>query len=1220
MKTVFAFISLFFLHFTSTAQENAAAPTDSIRHRIFLIGDAGELKDGKHPVIEWLKKNADWDDKRNTAIFLGDNIYEYGLPSEGEPNYKRYKEIIDYQMSLVKGKKAKAYFVMGNHDWKNGKIGGWQQAVRQVDYINGQLQSNIEAYPQNGCPGPDIIELDTLVALSLIDTQWFLHTHDKPGPGSNCTSKTIEEFSTELSEAVQLHPNQLMVVVTHHPLRTYGVHGGGTYSLRHHLFPLTELNKNLYIPLPGLGSVYPIARGIFGNIQDVNHPLYRGMARTIEEAVKDHPNPIIVSGHDHSLQLLKRDSLYQIVSGSGAKVSDINEKKKNDELIFGEETYGAAVIEVTKSGKVSTRFFSIESPGYNTPLYAQDLFTIKRTLTQATLDSLRPLPDSISVVANPSLKGSAFSRFLVGNNYRKEWTQQVTVPVLDLGQEQGGLRPVRVGGGKQTKSLRLQDKTGKEWALRSIEKFPEAAIPPDLRQTFAKDVVEEGISASYPYASLSIEPLAQAAGLPTIRRKLVYVPDDPRLDRFRVEFSNRLAVLEEREPATVKKTDGTDEVVLKLAKDNDDHIDQRTVLKARLLDNFIMDFDRHEDQWRWSTTDTGKGKLYFAIPRDHDQAFFINQGLIPRLASKTWFVPEIQGFRARAKNIKTFNKPARNFDRFFLNELTEQQWRQYTDSFLNIMTDDVIENAMRQQPIEVQPYAVNSIITKLKKRRSAFNSDMMEYYRFISKEVSITGSNQKEQFTITKNTDESVQVTSHKIEKDGTVSSKIYDRLFDPAVTKEVRIYGLGDEDRFIVEGGDSPIKIRLIGGPGNDEFINNGNEGNVIVYDAVYEENKVTGNKEGIRLKISNDPEVNTYNRFDYKYNYVNPGTTVAYNVDDGLFFGLQLEVVKQGFRKEPYKTRQFISGARAFNTGALRFRYEGDWTKLVGNHDLLARADVRAPVNVTNFFGLGNETAFDKGKPGKETYYRARYDFVDASLLLRRQLQSWMRVNYGVGFQSFRVEEEQNTGKFVSQTAINGLEPATLYRQKAYAGAHLKLDINSRNNRTIPTRGFVMDVNLRPMAGLNNQSSNLMRADVDMRIYASLFSLPRLVLASRFGWGKNYGKFEFPQAYYLSGTDNLRGYRRDRFAGRSRAYNNTELRFKAADFSTYLFPGAIGFLVFNDVGRVWVDGENSSEWHVGNGAGIWIAPIKRFVLTAHVVRSKEEKPMPYVTFGFQF
>jgi outer membrane translocation and assembly module TamA len=73
-------------------------------------------------------------------------------------------------------------------------------------------------------------------------------------------------------------------------------------------------------------------------------------------------------------------------------------------------------------------------------------------------------------------------------------------------------------------------------------------------------------------------------------------------------------------------------------------------------------------------------------------------------------------------------------------------------------------------------------------------------------------------------------------------------------------------------------------------------------------------------------------------------------------------------------------------------------------------------------------------------------------------------------------------------------------------------------------------------------------------------------------------------------------------------------------ANFSTYLFPGSVGLLVFNDVGRVWMDHETSDEWHVGNGVGIWVAPIRRFVVAAHLTHSKEDKAMPYVSFGFQF
>jgi len=83
---------------------------------------------------------------------------------------------------------------------------------------------------------------------------------------------------------------------------------------------------------------------------------------------------------------------------------------------------------------------------------------------------------------------------------------------------------------------------------------------------------------------------------------------------------------------------------------------------------------------------------------------------------------------------------------------------------------------------------------------------------------------------------------------------------------------------------------------------------------------------------------------------------------------------------------------------------------------------------------------------------------------------------------------------------------------------------------------------------------------------------------------------------------------------------YNNTELRIRLANFNTYLFGGVIGINIFNDVGRVFMDDEDSKRWHDGFGAGVWISPIKRFVFTASFTHSKEEKALPLVSFGFQF
>ncbi|HEU0063562.1 MAG TPA: metallophosphoesterase, partial [Flavisolibacter sp.] len=655
---------------------------DSINQRIFLIGDAGEMPGNTHPVIAWLKINADWNDVKNTVIFLGDNIYPLGMPMVGEPTYNEAKRILDDQISLVKGKKARAIFIPGNHDWKNGKLGGWQQIMNEMDYINGLEQKNIQAWPINGCPGPVQVELTDKIIVAIIDTQWFLFLHDKPGPGSNCDAKTLDEFQTELREIVNTHPNQLLIVAMHHPIYSYGTHGGD-YTIKEHIFPFTALNPKLYIPLPVIGSLYPLSRGVFGSIQDIPHPLYWTMSRSIEEVIKKHPNPIVVTGHDHGLQLIKRDSIPYIISGSGSLLTKI---KPGRFSVFSDVEVGFAMLEVWKSGKVDIKYYNMNCADLDHPNFSNNLKTIA-PLPPTAVDTTKIILDSVVVVsASNKLKGSKFQKFLIGKNYREEWSAPIRLPVLDMGKEEGGLIPIRQSGGVQFKSLRVQDKTGKEWDLRSVIKYPSAVIPPDLYLIPTTNSIADGISASYPFGALSMNVFSNAADIPYQRNKLVYLPDDPRLTRFRSTFKNTVAIMEEREPTNVKTANNTDEMVLKMLKDNNVRIDQVTVLRARLLDNYVMDFDRGEGQWQFTTYDTGKVKTYFAIPVNRDEAFFTNQGLLPALARKPWLVPELQGFRPKSKNIKTFNRSVRNFDRTFLNSLNEDDWNREIDKFLKAMT------------------------------------------------------------------------------------------------------------------------------------------------------------------------------------------------------------------------------------------------------------------------------------------------------------------------------------------------------------------------------------------------------------------------------------------------------------------------------------------------------------------------------------------------------
>lgn len=829
--------------------------------------------------------------------------------------------------------------------------------------------------------------------------------------------------------------------------------------------------------------------------------------------------------------------------------------------------------------------------------------------------------DSVTAPGSPYFKISGARSFWMGYNYRREWKTPIKVPVINLATEYGGLTPVKRGGGKQTKNLRLEDPNGREYSLRSVEKFITAkTLPGGLESEAAADLVSDGISASYPYANSSIPVLSHAAGIPSGQIRLVYIPDDPRLGEFREDFKNMLAILEIRLPDSVKKGFDTEDVVEKLKDDNDNEVDQLALLRARILDMYVMDLDRHEDQWQWGAVDKDKGKLYYPVPRDRDQAFYVNQGLLPGIAKWPWLVPQLQGFRVQAKNIKRFNWAARNLDRFFLNELDEQDWKQAVDLFVSQMTDDVIQQALEKQPPEIKHLRWNEIIEKLKARRQYLAGEVMQYYRFLSENVDVVTSDKKELFDITLNDDGSVLLQVFKITNEGEQSTKMFERLFDANVTKELRLYAMGGNDKFVLRGREDKIKIRMIGGPGDDEFENTTNSGETgIVYDLETENNKVTGE---LKNKIRNDTLANFYNRLGYKYNQVIPFVNIGYNKDDGLFLGASIKVISHGFRKEPYKNLHEFDVSTAFSTNAWNFRYYAEFISTFGHKsDLLFDADIKAPNNTTNFFGYGASSVYDKSMPGEYRFYRARYELGDISLLLRKRFSEKVIATIGPTFQFYKLDpnEDLNKTRYIVLTApFTDLDPNTLFAKQSYVGGKFNFDVDLRDNKIIPQKGINWVSSLRHLSGLNDASYDVTQLNSEFTFYLSV--VPKwIVFANRFGGGHNFGDFEFYQAQYLGNESNLRGYRKYRFAGRSKLYNNAEVRIRIANFKTYLFPGALGLIGFYDTGRIWADNDDTNKWFSGYGGGFWFAPLRKLVITFTYAASKEDK-LPLVGLGWKF
>lgn len=827
--------------------------------------------------------------------------------------------------------------------------------------------------------------------------------------------------------------------------------------------------------------------------------------------------------------------------------------------------------------------------------------------------------DSISTPASKLFKINGSKSFWMGANYRKEWTTPVKAPIVDLSKEKGGLTIVKRGGGKQTRSLRVADPTGREYNFRSIQKFITGkTLPLDLQSEAAEDIVADGISASYPYAALSMPVLAEAAGVPYLKVKLVYIPDDPKLGEHRKDFKNLLAYLEERLPDSIDKGYDTEDVVKKLKEDNDNDVDQLALLRVRLLDMFVMDFDRHEGQWEWGAIDKEKGKQFYPIPKDRDQSFYINRGLLPHIVQWPWLVPQLEGLKAKTKNIKRFNFAARNLDRFFLNTLTKEDWKSAVDKFLPQMTDAVIEKALAQQPPEIRAISSGKIIQTLKERRQYLADDVMEYYKFLAEIVDVTASDKTELFDITRNDDGSILLTIFKISKEGATETKLYERLFDPQDTKEIRLYAFGGADKFTVKGTNDKIKIRMIGGEGVDHFEYTGTSGDGgIVYDSLRENNTITGK---LKNKMSNDTIVNEYDPIYYKYNQVIPFLSLGFNLDDGLYLGGWMKIIHHGFRKTPYKNSHTITLNHSLTSKAFNFRYNAEFIGVFGRRsDLLFETDFKAPA-ISNFFGYGVNSFYDKSKPGRFRYYWARYNLGDISLLLRKNFSEKVIMTIGPTFQFYKMDstDKNNRTRNIVQTAANGLDPATAFSKQSYVGGKFSLTADTRDNKIMPMKGIFWQTSVRHLSGLNDASYEVTQLNSDLSFYIQLIK-KKLILVNRIGGGHNFGDFEFYQAQYLGGEDHLRGYRKYRFAGRSQFYNNLEMRIGLANFKTYLFPGSLGLLAFYDTGRIWADDDDSNKWLSGYGGGFWISPLRRLVLTFTYSASKEDK-LPLIALGWRF
>jgi hypothetical protein len=824
-------------------------------------------------------------------------------------------------------------------------------------------------------------------------------------------------------------------------------------------------------------------------------------------------------------------------------------------------------------------------------------------------------PPTVVVVPGERYRAGWLGRIFLGSTWRDLWTTPIQVPVLDLGSFDGGLTPGREGGGLQTKSLHFKSANGHHWDFRSVDKDPTRVLEPDIRESLLGSLAQDLTSVENPAGALITAPFLDAAGVLHPSPLLFVMPDDPRLGEFRSSFAGMLGLMEshdEKRFPGVDKLLTTYELFERLEKRSDERVDPRDYLRARLIDIFVGDWDRHVDQWRWVRIHEGGAGIWRAVPRDRDEALSRFNGVVPDIAE--YYTKQLVSFRADYPSIEKLTFSGRYTDRRFLVGLEKPEWDAVTADLVAKLTDATIDEAVHRMPKEFYAKQGAKIRGMLRSRRDKLPRASEDFYRLLAQDVDVRGTEGADDIEVVRNADRSVGVTLYSRDP-GTgqrVGAPFFHRTFKSDETDQIRLYLLGGADRVLLQGpGEKSILVRIIA---------LGDEAQII------DQSRCGGctdiRRERVKLAAKNADGADPAPTRDELQARFEPTRDwgwdllffpqLTYDSSRGLVAGALGVFRSYGFELEPF-SNQTTFGA-AYSTGTSQPRV-----------DLATKFRTRSPFSILGyisysgmdqvfFFGLGNKAPRNQQLQDAGFYQTEQKRFI-LHPLLDLQIAGPFHASVGGLFEH-----------------VSNVDPNTLAAQTpGFAATSLmaveaNLNLDATETRALVPQGFKASVLGRYYPSLLDLSSDFFKLRGSAAYFLPFHLLTHILLGVQVAGEKNFGTYPPFEAAFLGGipgavgldpgtfTGNLlRGYDLNRFAGDASLVGNVDLRIAIGTWNMVL-PIRYGLLGVFDIGRVYYAPESSTKWHKDGGGGLWAtfllaAPGYRIVstLNAIVVGSEE-------------
>ncbi|MFK7776473.1 MAG: BamA/TamA family outer membrane protein [Saprospiraceae bacterium] len=1205
---------------TVVVKENNLANTEAISHSIFLIGDVGvDFKSPTNSTLQLLKNHLGNADKNSSVLFLGNNVGSNGMASKShEKEREKDEKTLDAQLEILKNYEGDIIFMPGNRDWKKYGLKGLK---RQEKYIEKKLNKSIDDddlwannfLPDHGCPGPEVVEINDKLVIIIIDSHWWLMDwDDNPNLNSGCEVKSRETFELLLAATIKDHKNKNIVFASHHPFKSNGPHGG-RFSLKNHIFPFTTASDNAYIPLPVIGTAYLFLRqaGIFK--QDISNSHYQEFKRMVMKAATGNGEIIFASGHDNSLQYFQDQQHHYVVSGSGSNKTATKTKK---DALFTYGSQGFSKIDFYEDGSSWVEFWTPSLTDENGemvfrkqmkgPLPIKEIQNLAVDFSE--FENLKDSINTFPTTTNLNDLGK-FTSFMLGERYRELYRKEYNFPMLDLSTFQGGLKVIKKGGGKQTNSLRLVNPDGHEYVMRSLTKDLTRGVPYPFNQLpIVNFLFSENYLGSHPFAPLTLAPLADAANVYHTNPGIYYVPKQPVLGNYNDGFGGEVYLVEERASKSwedapffgnAEKFISTTKLNSKREKNHKHQVDQNWVVRTRLFDMVIGDFDRHADQWRWTVNKKDNGEItYRPVPRDRDQAYSNFDGYIMKLLGP---------YHALLRQLGTYNEDVgnpkwnyyntRHFDQHFTNEMTLDDWKKEAAYLQENITDEIIKEAVALLPPKANQLSGEKIEQILKYRRDNLQEIATDFYKKLAKKSILHGTNDHDYFEVIRIDDEHTEVSMYDSNKSGEKKKRIFQRVYKTSETKELIIYGLEDNDFFHVSGSvKKSIKLHLVGGPGKDTFIDESKVGGLGKKDKIYDTKKKNVLKLGTEGK-NRTSKVAKNNIFEYLGNQFDENTfipfpLIGWNSGDGVKVGFSGSYHVQKFNKHPLGSLHKFKLNYGFATNGIQFIYNGIKFEANNNWDFVLNTELRGSRYAYNFFGLGNES---EENMNDIDFYRVEQSLLHLDLGFQRRFAGDIG-NLSIRPLVQRTDISDNENRFIIQDN-NGLTPED-FETRWYGGGIIDLTFSNADNPISPRDGFVFSNSFNWQTSLTGSDREFSKWKTDFKFYKSIGKSKRTVFATRLGASTIRGNYDFFFAPTLGQEENVRGFFSQRFRGKTIFFHTTDLRMGLASVKNSFLPFSVGITGSFDYGRVFEPSEDSDKWHSSAGGGIWLAPLNILVV----------------------